>query len=63
MEEEIKSTREERIRDWLKIIMMLILIITMIVVGIIIYRYAHIIKADPCAYCACAIKMLKGGIN
>jgi len=63
MEEEIKSTREERIRDWLKIIMMVILIITMIVVGIIILKYAHIVKADPCAYCDCAIKILKGGIN
>jgi len=61
--EEVISTREEMIRDWLKIIMMLVLIVTMIVVGVIIFKYAHIIKADPCAYCDCAIKILKGGIN
>jgi len=60
--EEINPTKEEMIRDWLKIIMMLILIITMVVVGIIIFKYAHVIKADPCAYCECLVKSLKGGV-
>ncbi len=61
--EEITATKEEILRGWLMIIMMLILVITMIVIGIVILKYAHIIKADPCAYCDCAIKIMKGGIN
>ena len=47
--------------DILKVVLMFGLIITMIVMTIVIWKYGSTIKADPCKYCDCISKVLKGG--
>ncbi len=39
--------------DAFKIILMIGMIIVMIVLGIVIFKYGSAIKADPCEFCDC----------
>jgi len=39
--------------DVIKIVFMIGLIITMIVVGVVIFKYGSIINANPCDFCDC----------
>ena len=47
--------------DIIKVILMFGLIIIMIILAIVIFKYGSFIKANPCDFCDCSIKILKGG--
>lgn len=69
MIEEIEENIRNRIgltesqMDLIKVILMLGLIITMIFLGIVIWKYGDAIKSNPCSLCDCSVRILKGGIN
>jgi hypothetical protein len=62
-EPQIEIIDESNLIDWLKIIMMLILIVTMIVLAVVIFKYGSAIKSNPCDYCNCTYNFLKGGLK
>ena len=61
IKKEFKIT--DRQLNIMKLVSMTGLIITMIIVGVVIFKYGSAIRSDPCAYCDCFLKTLKGGIK
>ena len=49
--------------DIIKIFLMFGLIITMIVLAIVIFKYGSAIKYNPCDFCNCTKQILKGGLK
>ena len=46
--------------DLLKILVMLILIVTMVVLSIVLYKYGYAVKIDPCSLCENCTKFEMG---
>lgn len=61
--EEIETVEGNSLVDWMKVLMMLVLIITMIVLAIVIFKYGSAIKSNPCDFCDCTYNVLKGGLK
>lgn len=64
-EEKIKKEYNltEHNLDLFKIILMIGLIITMIIMSIVIWKYGYYIKSNPCDLCDCSFKILKEGLK
>lgn len=49
--------------DSIKIVFMIGLLVTMIILSVVIWKYGSLIKTNPCELCNCSIQILKGGIR
>ena len=54
---------EQKTIDFIKIVLMFGLMLTMICLAVAIFIYGAPIKADPCSFCDCTFEILKGGIK
>ena len=61
IKKEFKIT--DRQLNIIKIIFMIGLIITMIIVAIVIWKYGSAIQSNPCDFCDCTFKSMKGGLK
>lgn len=64
-DEEIKKGLKinDRQLDIIKVILMFGLIITMIVLAFVIFKYGSAIQSNLCDYCDCTFKVIKGGVG
>ena len=61
IKKEFKIT--DRQLNLMKLVSMIGLIIIMIVLAIVIFKYGSAIKSNPCDFCNCSFQNLKGGIK
>ena len=65
IEEDIRNSLglTESQMDIIKVVLMLGLMITMIVLASVIFKYGSAIKSNPCDFCNCTKQILKGGLR